>query len=232
MKKQPRKTSKTQPPRQLTLTLDPNAVLPVKLIESPKAETRPRRRLIVLTILLVFPIVSGLVWYKYVNPRITQSPQEIGAGNLAVALSHPAYINRDDGAEIDVTIVNRGVDPVSATLVIAFQSDSGIMPMAREKTGIRIEDLAGGAGITEQIRIDAFPGPTSSNPVLINLQGKVGNQTIPSRQISRIAVAPFRSLKTITREFFKLAIIGIVTAWIALLWEEFFKKRWLGVASK
>jgi hypothetical protein len=207
----------------------PDALLHVKLIE-PEKEAGPLNSWVILLIAaaIVLGIILLILWGTYVCPRTY--PQPVSVSQLSVALVSPAYVAIGDEAYLDVTVTNTGTTPITGTVAVVFEGSATAHPVPAQKTVINVDDLAGGASVTQRMGFFIYQTPIffCQDTVRLSLQVTVDNQCkrVPIR--SQISVAPIPHVK----EFVSLLSgSAITTAVVTLLWDEM-KKRLFGAKGR
>ena len=216
------------PPASLTLRLDPDVPLQVKLskLDKPPASLSPwLYAYVVLTIL-----VSGawlFLWGSYVLPRSYSPP--IDAPPVSVTLVQPAYVAFGDEAGLEVTVTNRGTDPVTGTVTVMFTGPVAARPVPPETTTAKFDGLAGGASVTQRLKFALAQTPAwfSQDTVRLALQVTVGEQRVRPATELQMLIAPLPYLSTVTSVLFGSAFVSAVAAF---LW-DIFKKRVLNVEA-
>ncbi len=217
-------------PTDLKLQIDPNAILQVKVVEPARPSANPNIPLRILLIIsfLVFIILIGL-WTIYIRP--IDDSKRIDIGSLSVTLKHPIYVARGDDNELDVTVANRGNEPISGTVAVVFNGTAGARPLPAETTGVELDQLAGGASLTKRMKFDISQNASRFDNVRLALQISAANQQMQPRELSQIAIAPIPYLRTVTAaaKFFSLS--AIVASVVTLVLNEI-RKRLFGGESK
>jgi hypothetical protein len=214
-------------PNHLTLQIDPNVVLQVKMVEPDKRAKGPNIPLRILLIVAFAGFIALVVlWTVYIRPVVDPQRQDLGL--LSVSLKHPAYVARGDDNELDVTITNRGAEPVSGTVALVFTGNAGARPLSGETTGIELDKLGGGASVTKRVKFDVSQNASRFDNVRLALQMSAANQQAPPRELSQIAIAPVPYLRAITSAAKVFSLSAIITSIVTLVLNEIRKKLFGG----
>jgi hypothetical protein len=205
------------------LTLPPNTILKVEVVESTKPPTiwdqlRPIAYYAFATVI----IVATIVWWYWVKPVAYVEPpvDPTQTAALAVTLVYPQFVSRGDEGVIDVTITNITPQPISGTLVLDFGNPPPITTLDNSTNVLTLKDLPPRGNQSLHLRFSLAQSTTDLSPATLIFTPRV---TLDSGegaayQAQSINVTPIPMVRTLLNGALGLAAL------YGLLWAQIQKR--------
>jgi len=157
-----------------------------RFVKPPKPSGLPNRMRTVAQVVAVAGVLLAslgcfLVAAVFVWPRIHASPQAL-TPDLNVALVYPRYVTVGDGGQVDMTVINIGHRPLTATVTLVFTGTPAAQVLPDSSNTLVLKGLASGAQQTAWVRFQLHqsPRPFHIGRVSLFLRADVGGQVTDS----------------------------------------------------